>query len=116
MGASERNTAARKAEKEGHKDPWFCRFCDTWYGKKRRDELTLDHVIPKSMGGPNSSWNRILACTECNWNKRSKTYEEFKGVEFLPEQCWDHFKTTDDFIAARVAAMERAAANVRVLP
>lgn len=35
------------------------------------DELTLDHVVPKSRGGTNENENLVLACGPCNWDKGS---------------------------------------------
>lgn len=32
-------------------------------------EATTDHFIPRSKGGPNSTANRVLACTDCNTAK-----------------------------------------------
>lgn len=30
------------------------------------DDGTLDHVVPRSRGGPNAQHNLVLACTVCN--------------------------------------------------
>ena len=44
-----------------------CFYC----GHKIRSKVvaTIDHVIPKTLGGPNSIWNLVLACRWCNTNK-----------------------------------------------
>jgi len=44
-----------------------CHYC----GKKRL-KMTLDHVIPLSKGGRNSSENVVPACLNCNAKKRDK--------------------------------------------
>lgn len=47
-----------------------CQYCGARPGTK---ELTIDHVIPKAVGG-NSTWeNCILCCIECNKRKGGKT-------------------------------------------
>lgn len=28
--------------------------------------MTIDHVIPRSKGGPNAQWNLRVACKACN--------------------------------------------------
>jgi len=46
------------------RDRWTCQYCGTV-----RNTLTVDHVIPRSKGGP-SSWDNIVAsCAPCNRRK-----------------------------------------------
>lgn len=50
-----------------------CGFC----GKKfLTDQLTIDHVIPKSKGGKMIWENVVLACVPCNGKKGDKTLAE----------------------------------------
>ncbi len=35
-------------------------------------EPTIDHVIPKSLGGSNEEFNLVLTCVNCNRNKGGK--------------------------------------------
>jgi len=52
-----------------------CQFC----GKKfKTDELTVDHVMPKSKGGEMTWENIVLACVSCNNKKGDKTLEQAK--------------------------------------
>ena len=47
-----------------------CQYC----GKKYpTSELSLDHVIPRSMGGKSVWENMVCACTECNVKKGGRT-------------------------------------------
>jgi 5-methylcytosine-specific restriction endonuclease McrA len=57
------------------RDRMCCQFC----GKKfRSEELTFDHVVPKSRGG-RTEWNNILAaCISCNKAKRD-TLPNYSG-------------------------------------
>lgn len=54
------------------RDGYTCQYC----GKKpKEDECTLDHVIPRSMGGETSWINCVLACYRCNNQKADRTPE-----------------------------------------
>ncbi len=47
------------------RDNWTCQYCGS------RSSLTVDHVIPRSKGGP-STWENIVAsCAPCNRRKGS---------------------------------------------
>lgn len=39
---------------------FYCGMSLTWNSK------TVDHVIPKSKGGPHRAWNLVIACQPCN--------------------------------------------------
>mgnify|MGYP006426832579 FL=1 len=47
------------------RDNYACVYC----GETKRKELTLDHVIPQSKGGPNTWENLVTACKRCNGEK-----------------------------------------------
>ena len=53
------------------RDDYKCIYC----GSKER--LTLDHVIPKSKGGPNTWKNLVTCCGDCNVKKGDKKVEDF---------------------------------------
>jgi 5-methylcytosine-specific restriction endonuclease McrA len=55
------------------RDRLTCQYCGIQPG---RDELTLDHVTPKSRGGATSWENCVLACLECNRRKADRTPEQ----------------------------------------
>jgi len=47
-----------------------CQYC----GKRQRtSELSLDHIIPKSMGGKSAWENIVCACAKCNVKKGGRT-------------------------------------------
>ncbi|MEW5859368.1 MAG: HNH endonuclease [Cyanobacteriota bacterium] len=54
-----------------HRDSHSCQYCG-YTG----DDLTLDHVIPRSRGGGDSWENIVTACVRCNVNKGSRTPKE----------------------------------------
>ena len=50
-----------------------CQYCGR---KLSGNELTLDHIIPKSRGGRNSWDNMVSCCQDCNRRKDDRTPEE----------------------------------------
>jgi 5-methylcytosine-specific restriction endonuclease McrA len=53
------------------RDRFTCQYCGA------REELTFDHVVPRSRGGQ-TTWNNVVAaCSACNLRKGGK----------LPDQC-----------------------------
>jgi 5-methylcytosine-specific restriction endonuclease McrA len=58
-----------------HRDSQSCQYCG-YSG----EELTLDHVIPRSRGGGDSWENIVAACVRCNVKKGSRTPREANMV------------------------------------
>ncbi len=57
------------------RDEFICQYC----GKKfPADELTLDHVFPKSRLGPDIWENIVACCRHCNQKKADRTPKEAK--------------------------------------
>jgi 5-methylcytosine-specific restriction endonuclease McrA len=54
-----------------HRDGHACQYCG-YTG----EDLTLDHVIPRSRGGGDSWENIVTACVRCNVRKGSRTPRE----------------------------------------
>jgi 5-methylcytosine-specific restriction endonuclease McrA len=55
------------------RDKYTCMFCGVQPGP---EELTIDHVMPKSRGGKSTWENCVLACVECNKRKANRTPDE----------------------------------------
>lgn len=53
------------------RDDQRCQYCG-----QRAFDLTLDHVVPRSRGGPTSWENVVACCRACNARKRDRTPEE----------------------------------------
>lgn len=84
------------------RDNYTCVYC----GDADKKQLTLDHVIPKSKGGPNSWNNLVTACKRCNNEKSDLSLEEYgrdipepkrphhlmlmKQIQNIPEE-WENF-------------------------
>jgi hypothetical protein len=55
------------------RDHWTCQYCGVQPGA---DELTIDHVVPRSQGGTSTWENCVLACMTCNKRKADRTPRE----------------------------------------
>lgn len=60
---------------------WRCCYCGIsmrWASGRGHDAATIEHVIPKSAGGPISSWwNLVAACNLCNSSRASMNAEKY---------------------------------------
>lgn len=66
------------------RDEGRCRFCGV---PLTRSEFTLDHLYPRSKGGPDWDVNLVVACSPCNNQKGDMTLEE-SGMELLGNQAF----------------------------
>lgn len=55
------------------RDQFTCQYC---YRKFHPSDLTLDHILPESRGGPGSWDNLVACCRPCNRRKANRTPEE----------------------------------------
>lgn len=55
------------------RDKMTCQYCG---GKPGSEELTIDHVLPRSQGGGTSWENCVLACVDCNSRKANRTPQQ----------------------------------------
>jgi hypothetical protein len=51
----------------GSRREFMCHYCNSYM-----KPLTRDHIIPRSRGGTNYSWNLVPACRPCNHAKGQK--------------------------------------------
>ena len=63
------------------RDRFTCQYCGRQPGG---EELTIDHVLPRSQGGVSSWENCVLACVECNSRKADHTPEQARMPLFKP--------------------------------
>lgn len=57
-----------------------CAYCGRW-----QEKLTLDHIVPKSRGGPHfARYNLVPSCKECNLAKGAEPIFEW----WRPQQIW----------------------------
>ena len=55
------------------RDKNICQYCTKSFPT---DQLTLDHMLPKSRGGLNTWTNLVTSCKKCNQKKGCRTPEE----------------------------------------
>ena len=55
------------------RDKFTCQYCGRRPGS---EELTIDHVLPRSRGGETTWSNCAVACVECNAQKADRTPEQ----------------------------------------
>lgn len=60
------------------RDDYTCQYC----GSRDYNQLTVDHVIPKVLGGKDTWENMVTACVSCNNKKGDKT-PEMAGMKLL---------------------------------
>lgn len=61
------------------RDHYTCQYCGARPGT---ENLSIEHIVPRSMGGPTSWTNCVLACLKCNVKKGSRT-PELAGMRLL---------------------------------
>jgi 5-methylcytosine-specific restriction endonuclease McrA len=72
------------------RDAFMCQYCGKRPGA---EDLTIDHVTPRSRGGRTSWDNCVVACVECNKHKANRPPEE-AGMHLVrqpaaPQWSWD---------------------------
>ncbi len=64
-----------------------CQYCSK---KLKRNELNIDHVLPKSRGGGTSWENLVISCIHCNAKKDNMTPKE-AGMHLLRKPYRPHW-------------------------
>jgi len=72
------------------RDQFACQYCG---GRPGSEELTIDHIVPRSEGGRTTWRNCVLACVECNKRKANRSPRQ-AGMRLLrqpkvPKWSWD---------------------------
>ncbi|HWN81273.1 MAG TPA: HNH endonuclease [Candidatus Udaeobacter sp.] len=55
------------------RDRFTCQYCGRQPGK---GELSIDHIVPRSLGGRSSWVNCVVACLKCNKRKADRTLQQ----------------------------------------
>lgn len=63
------------------RDRLTCQYCGA---RPALDELTVDHIVPRSKGGRTTWTNCVLSCVRCNRRKSNRTLGE-AGVRLIRE-------------------------------
>jgi hypothetical protein len=80
-----------------------CEYCRT-QAQYSADSFTVDHIIPRSLGGSTMADNLALCCYGCNQHKSRRTAASDPVTDILVrffhprQQRWEaHFVWNDDF-------------------
>lgn len=65
----------------------FCYYCKKSFP---RTEITMDHMYPRSTGGPTIPQNLIPACKHCNNQKSDLTLEQYKHFLSIDSKSQRH--------------------------
>ncbi|MDD3154124.1 MAG: HNH endonuclease [Victivallaceae bacterium] len=76
----------RKKARELKKTAYFqnlfnrgiCYYCKNHF---RREELTIDHIVPLARGGRSTRGNMVVCCLKCNQDKKHLTPAEMLLAE-----------------------------------
>lgn len=63
------------------RDRMTCAYCGRVFP---RDQLTRDHIVPRSRGGRDTWTNCVTACLDCNQAKGSRPVENFRPLLYVP--------------------------------
>ena len=81
---------ARKIWKKDIKDSWNnqCAYCGS------NENLTLDHIIPQTKGGSDTTKNIVCCCKRCNHSKGHSFWEEwYENQYFFTEERYEKIKS-----------------------
>jgi 5-methylcytosine-specific restriction endonuclease McrA len=69
------------------RDDHTCQYCGQHFDKR---DLTLDHVLPASKGGPKTWSNVVTSCRPCNQRKGNRTPQQARMPLLKPpvEPLW----------------------------
>lgn len=91
-----------------------CAYCGELFSSA---QLTRDHVVPRSKGGPNTWMNCVSACRGCNEAKADKSVHDFRPLIYLPyvPNRFEHFILSGrniladqhEYLAAKLPASSR---------
>ena len=71
--ASKKVVRKKLSETQNHR----CCYCGCRFTESGPKKATIEHVLPKSLGGSNHVANLVVACLECNGKRGSVTTPEY---------------------------------------
>lgn len=60
-----------------------CWYCER---KLKKEEITMDHLYPKDLGGPTIPNNLAPSCADCNGKKGNLTEKQYRNLINAPEK------------------------------
>ncbi len=90
------------------RDNYTCQYCGARPGT---EELTIDHIIPRSQGGESSWENCVVACVRCNARKGNRTPKQ-AGMKLLRKPRRPKWKPSYASISVRIDSWSRFISEV----
>lgn len=61
---------------------WSCWWCNQKLRKEYgwQDSATIEHLVPRSQGGPGEMWNLAASCYRCNLARGTMNMDEFAVI------------------------------------
>ncbi len=91
------------------RDNHSCRYCGSMAPEAK---LTVDHVMPKALGGSDDPSNLVAACRDCNYGKAS-TMPDDPLVADVSQRAVEWGKAIADYNAAQMADRRKRNAYVK---
>ena len=90
------NYRKRGLEDAASNNGWYtCVKC----GRKfRKNDMDIDHILPRSKGGDNSRYNLQCICKHCNRSKRADTTDTDKDLDRRKEELDRLRKSDSEFL------------------
>lgn len=63
------------------RDNYTCQYCGDNYPEISMEDLTIDHIHPRSRGGISSWTNCVIACLKCNMKKGDRLLSEIHNMK-----------------------------------
>lgn len=63
------------------RDRMVCAYCGEVF---TRNDLTRDHIVPRSKGGADTWTNCVTACLDCNQKMGARRVEDFRPLLYVP--------------------------------
>jgi hypothetical protein len=100
---SEKHIPAERRRLVAERGKHCCEYCRT-QARYSADSFTVDHIIPRRLGGSTTADNLALSCHGCNQHKSTRIAAPDPATDSLVrlfhprEQHWGvHFAWNDDF-------------------
>ena len=59
------------------RDRFTCNYCGRDLRNEAPENVTLDHLLPRSAGGSNEPTNLVVCCRSCNSSRQDKPWMDF---------------------------------------
>ena len=87
---------AKRLWRERIRENWNnqCAYCGS------DENLTLDHIQPRSLGGPDTTNNVVCACHACNQDKGHTEWKEWYESQYF--YSWERMKSIEAWMAPEI--------------